>query len=563
MSEFKFNISLQILNHLGRNLYRNFITVLGEAISNSWDADASNVWIKIDRKVNTMVVYDDGVGMTEEDFQGKFLKIGYSKRNDGSTKTARERPFIGRKGIGKLALLSCAKNITILSRAEGQDIIGGVISNEELDQAIQDDLSTQEYSLGTPRDQIRKDCEEKIKEHGTLILFENLNGGIRNQIEYIRTLIALHFKFSLIDRNFSIYVDGKQVTEKDLSALAKNTEFIWKSEGFEDPFLGSCKSAKEKSLSFHRPDDTEGYRFSGFIASVEKPSHLKIRGLPQEKLGVDLFVNGRLREKDFIHNHGLSSAQHVANYLYGQIHIDALDDGIDVDRFTSSREGVIGNDPLVKVYLDRLTPIIKEIEKQWSELRRKYREDDDPEDNSISPGRRKSEQLINELAKSYDTIAEGKVKEWLDTILREASFSIESYGDCFIAENLLRTFFIDRGMQLPEDPNDGESPKQSLNPKQSLKKKAEGYRAAERGQLQKCKYSDSDIRIGTELIHYLDLTDIGMVALSTKKPKLMLLRLLRNAVAHTCQLTERAKKELKKEVANIKLQIINKLNEEL
>lgn len=550
MSEFKFNISLQILNHLGRNLYRNFITVLGEAISNSWDADASNVWIEIDQDTNTMVIYDDGVGMTEEDFQGKFLKIGYSKRNDGSTKTARKRPFIGRKGIGKLALLSCAKNITILSRAEGQGIIGGVISNEELDQAIQDDLSTQEYSLGTPKDKIWESSREKIKEHGTFILFENLNDGIRNRTEYIRKLIALHFKFSLIDSSFSIYVNGKQVTEKDLSELADNTEFIWRSEGFEDPFLDSCKSIKESPLSFHRTDDTEGYRFSGFIASVEKPSHLKIRGLPQEKLGVDLFVNGRLREKDFIHNHSLSSAQHVANYLYGQIHIDALDDGIEVDRFTSSREGVIGDDPLVTKYLELLRPIIKEIEKQWSKLRRDHREDDDPEDNSISPERRKSEQLINLLTKSYDTIADRKVKEWLDTIRREAYFNIESYGDCFIVENLLRTFFLDRGMQIPEDKDDSKN----------LKKKAERYRDSERGQLKGTKYPDADIRVSTELIHYLDLGDIGVVALDTSGKKLTLLRLLRNAVAHACQLTSTAKEELTREVSNIKGQIISKLN---
>jgi len=549
MSEFKFNISLQILNHLGRNLYRNFITVLGEAISNSWDADATNVWIEIKKDENTMVIYDDGVGMTEEDFQGKFLKIGYSKRNDGSTKTARKRPFIGRKGIGKLALLSCAKNITILSKADGQDIIGGVISNEQLDLAIKDDLTTQEYSLGTPRDQIRKDCAEKIKEHGTLILFEDLNDGIRNTIDHIRKLIALHFKFSLIDSSFSIHVNEELVSEKDLSELADKTEFIWRSEGFVDPFLDSCKS-KETPLSFHRPDDTEGYRFSGFIASVEKPSHLKIRGLPQEKLGVDLFVNGRLREKDFIHNHGLSSAQHVANYLYGQIHIDALDDGIEVDRFTSSREGVIGDDPLVTKYLELLRPIIKEIEKQWSELRRKYREDDDPEDDSITQQRRKSEQLINLLTKSYDTIADRKVKEWLDTIRREAYFNIESYGDCFIVENLLRTFFLDRGMQIPEDKDDSKN----------LKKKAERYRDSERGQLKGIKYTEPDIRVSTELIHYLDLGDIGVVALDTSGKNLTLLRLLRNAVAHACQLTDTAKKELTKEVSNIKGQIISKLN---
>ena len=108
MDNFNFNISLSVLNHLGRNLYRNFITVLGEAISNSWDADANNVWIYIDKESDSLVIKDDGLGMTSLDFQNKFLKIGYSKRKGGETTTLSGRPFIGRKGIGKLALLSCA-----------------------------------------------------------------------------------------------------------------------------------------------------------------------------------------------------------------------------------------------------------------------------------------------------------------------------------------------------------------------------------------------------------------------------------------------------------------------
>ena len=52
MKEYTFNVSLEILNHLGRNLYRSFITILGEAISNAWDADAKNVKITIDRENN-------------------------------------------------------------------------------------------------------------------------------------------------------------------------------------------------------------------------------------------------------------------------------------------------------------------------------------------------------------------------------------------------------------------------------------------------------------------------------------------------------------------------------
>lgn len=70
-NEFSFNISLSVLNHLGRNLYRNFATVLGEAISNSWDADAQNVFITIDKDNNYFSIQDDGIGMSAEDFQGK------------------------------------------------------------------------------------------------------------------------------------------------------------------------------------------------------------------------------------------------------------------------------------------------------------------------------------------------------------------------------------------------------------------------------------------------------------------------------------------------------------
>src|ERR1700674_1090803 len=85
--QFSFEISLSVLNHLGRNLYRSFVTVIGEAISNSWDADAKNVWVYIDRKSNSFVIKDDGAGMTSFDFQEKFLKIGYSKRNKGRLKS--------------------------------------------------------------------------------------------------------------------------------------------------------------------------------------------------------------------------------------------------------------------------------------------------------------------------------------------------------------------------------------------------------------------------------------------------------------------------------------------
>ena len=201
---FTFEISLSVLNHLGRHLYRSFATVLGEAISNSWDADAKNVWIYIDRKNNGFLIKDDGTGMKAGDFQGKFLKIGYSKRKDGATSPKYKRPFIGRKGIGKLALLSCANKITVISKVKGGNYVGGTIDNSRLDKAITDDLTPQEYSLGEYDIGIFGKHTQEHKS-GTIIYFANIKEGIRNRFEFLAKIIALYFRFSLLDKSFKVF----------------------------------------------------------------------------------------------------------------------------------------------------------------------------------------------------------------------------------------------------------------------------------------------------------------------------------------------------------------------
>lgn len=236
MKAYTFNISLSILNHLGRNLYRSFITVLGEAISNSWDADAKKVWIYIDRDNNTLVIKDDGLGMTENDFQNKFLKIGYSKRKDNATSTASGRPFIGRKGIGKLALLSCAKRITVLTKTANTDLVGGVIDNSGLDKAIKDDVSANEYSLIEPSKGLIEKYNKDFS-NGTIILFDEINDGIKNRIEYIRKLVALYFRFSLLDSSFSIILNDNEIKLEELKELMDNTQLLWRINNPNDPYL--------------------------------------------------------------------------------------------------------------------------------------------------------------------------------------------------------------------------------------------------------------------------------------------------------------------------------------
>src|SRR5207253_896166 len=275
---FTFEISLSVLNHLGRHLYRSFATVLGEAISNAWDADARNVWLYIDRTNDSFVIKDDGLGMSSDDFQNKFLKIGYSKRKGGVTRSKKGRPFIGRKGIGKLALLSSAERITVISKVRGANYVGGVIDNSGLDKAITNDLMPEEYPLDEPAMSLLQKYTVGHSQ-GTIVYFERMKSGIKNSFEYLKKLIALYFRFSLLDKSFHIFVDGEKITHKQLHELAQKTQFLWTIGQYSDPYVNDLKALFKKAKGDHEiknvaVERTQGVH--GFIASVKKPRDLKI-----------------------------------------------------------------------------------------------------------------------------------------------------------------------------------------------------------------------------------------------------------------------------------------------
>ncbi len=540
-----FNISLSVLNHLGRNLYRNVITVLGEAISNSWDADASNVWITIDKEHNCMKIVDDGDGMTFDDFQNKFLKIGYSKRRNGKYKTSNGRPFIGRKGIGKLALLSCAKKVHVASKTKETSLVGGVIDNSSLDKAITDDLNSQEYKLEKLTSKVLSSVD--IREKGTYVLFENVNEGITNTVEYIKKLVALYFRFSLLDGKFNIFVNNEKIDEKMLRDLAEDTQFLWKINDIEEPFI------KQISLDSQPRILKSTMNIKGYIASVNKPSKLKIRGT-QEKVTIDLFVNGRLREKDILRH--VPTSRIVENYVYGQIHFDDLDSGDTKDIFTSSREGIISDDSCYRQFLDEVERLFKKIMDDWDELRRQKGDDGDPDNMIITHKARKAQELFNttfkEMKESHKKKKSNNVDIWTKQLSQEAAYNIPSYTECFIAENLLREYIKYKKIKLSHEAAD------------------EAKRWKEKEMVNKGIANISyEIRKSMDDIYYLDMkylsNFIDKASDKNKDPALSrssdIYKPVRDAVGHTSIITPIAKQQLSLELENIKARVMKLMDD--
>lgn len=544
MKSFTFNISLSVLNHLGRNLYRNFITVLGEAISNSWDADAKEVWIYIDRTKNYLIIKDNGIGMDETDFQTKFLKIGYSKRKEGETKTSLGRPYIGRKGIGKLALLSCAKRIHIITKTKDTEFVGGIIDNSGLDQAINDDLTPQEYQLENVNLKIFEKLKKEVNQ-GTIIYFEDINDGIRNRTEYIRKLIALYFRFSLIDNSFKIYLNDDPITLNELKDLSLSTQFVWQINNLNDPYLKDKISATNEHVKQYKIIKS-GLSINGFIASVEKPSNLKIKQT-DEKVTIDLYVNGRLREKDLLKH--IPSSRIVESYLYGQIHFNNLDN--EVDRFTSSREGVISDDPLFQSFLKELKDdILKEIIEDWDKWRVQNNLDGDVDNARLTKKERKSKELFDTVVDDFvppkNSPQRNLVDEWVRSLSADAQFNLSTYADCFVSENILRKFIKHKNLAL------------STEAKNALIK----YKQRELDAKNRANIS-FDIRQDADDLLYFDMDDLSNFVDKPTDPNrepglsrdAKVYKPVRDAMAHTSILTTVAKNSLNTTYENIKARI--------
>lgn len=544
MDNFTFNISLSVLNHLGRNLYRNFITVLGEAISNSWDADAKNVWIYIDRENNHLIIKDNGDGMTSDDFQNKFLKIGYSKRKEGADKTSLKRPFIGRKGIGKLALLSCAKRIHILSKTAKTEFVGGVIDNSGLDNAIQDDLTPQQYPLETVNIELFGKHHDDL-DKGTIIYFEDINDGIKNRIEYIRKLITLFFRFSLIDDSFKISLNDDPITLNELNDLSQSTQFVWQINTINDPYLKDKISPTHEHIKKFEKLNLPFEGLNGFIASVTEPKNLKIINT-QEKVSLDLYVNGRLREKDLLKH--IPSARLVESYIYGQIHLNRLDG--EKDRFTSSREGVISDDPLFQSLLSEIKEIMKAITDDWDKWRVELRQDGDSENTTrMTKKERKSKELVNTISDEFvprkDSIYRSKVDEWLDSLSKDAEFNVTTYAECFISENLLRKYINHKPVPLSSE---------AISESKKWREKEERNKNAAN--------ISFDLRQSNEDLVYLDMDNLANLIEKVDPSKQAGLsrdakeyKPIRDAMAHTALLTLNAKQRLNSTYENIKARI--------
>jgi hypothetical protein len=106
----------QTIEHLGIQMYYTLPPVIAELVSNSYDADAKKVHVYLnDNSVKSIIIQDDGHGMTFDEINSNFLKIGRNRRIHTGQQVSEsgKRHVIGKKGIGKLSFFGIAHEIVV------------------------------------------------------------------------------------------------------------------------------------------------------------------------------------------------------------------------------------------------------------------------------------------------------------------------------------------------------------------------------------------------------------------------------------------------------------------
>jgi hypothetical protein len=360
---FSLTISLNVLEHLGINLYSNVPAVLAEIVANAWDADASEVKVDWDRANGRITIQDDGVGMSADDVNKRFLMVGYRRRDGQPGPTPKGRHPMGRKGIGKLSLFSVAGVVKVETAKRGQKS-AFLMRLDDIRQKIKG-----EGGVGTYEPEPLS-IDRMEFDHGTRIELSDLRRALTIRTpRALRKRVARRFSIIGAEYGFRILIDGMEVVPADREYY-DTLQYIW-TYGDQTHVLALCSNVEEHEERPQR-DTKTGIGISGWLGTV------KLSGALKDEDGdnlnhIAIFVRGKMAQEDILGD--FSERGIYASYLIGELRVDGLDryDGpgtdLDEDAATTSRQSIVQDDTRYGDLKQIVGDELKYIQSRWTILR--------------------------------------------------------------------------------------------------------------------------------------------------------------------------------------------------
>ena len=374
ISQIDLQIAYGAVKHFGRNLYTSNPPAIAELIANSWDAYCTKCDIfyndtEIDGYIKTsLLILDDGIGMTDEELSERYAISGTEKNTDDVRKPEgiELRPYMGRKGIGKFSAFSLGDSYIIYTKSDRDTQWKKMIFKYEL---LLEDRPT------VPIDVEYIDSLQELKEvfpnleennTGTAVYIPEMRRKIiSSSIEGLKNLISRRFSVSVIgSHNFSLKINS-DVVNLSQHFYDNNLEFVY--------YFGiELEEIRERfpripEENFYKEEDEffTTNSISGWLGTVEVPSQL----LADENIsisGVVVYIHGKLADEDILRD---KLKNRITNsYFLGEVNADFLQNE-DEDPVLSSREGLNKEIPNVKSLIEKLSKISNKLNANWNDLR--------------------------------------------------------------------------------------------------------------------------------------------------------------------------------------------------
>jgi hypothetical protein len=283
---------------IGERLYSESIELIRELVNNAYDADATEVDIKMTD--TSIEVKDNGIGMDREGLR-QYFNIGSPEKIVKNRSPVFHRDLIGQFGIGKFASLSACECFEVNTQ---KGDFAAKVTFDKTEWGKEEDQWNLPLQVRPP-DRERRD--------GTTVTLVRLKRGFEPE-EVVRKIVE---GTPLKAQNFVVRLNGMRITPRSLT-------------GHRIPFL-------------------EGTDFG--------PVYGEIIILPSstaspDQLGIEVKVKQATVKREFF---GLEHWGKIASRVQGEVHVDFLP-------VTTDRTGFILDSPEYQAFKKIMEKVIQEVE---------------------------------------------------------------------------------------------------------------------------------------------------------------------------------------------------------
>lgn len=384
-SELALSFAGNVIKHLGVQMYAGRpVPAIAELISNAWDADATEVRVKIPleqswrptKEKQVIEVADNGNGMDWETVRDAYLDVGRDRRAAELTdKSPGGRPLQGRKGIGKLAGFGIADILEVQTVSKSKD---PSIHEKSLIWFRLDLAKVRKIRKGgAPVNVIYAGPVSKAptggrKNNGTTVILRRLHE--RRSLGTKRFHHSMAERFLLLGPKFRVQINGKDLRAEDIKL-----QWRWPKTGWRTSQVPGCGSVQY---------------WIGFTRTPRKQNE-------GELSGILIYTRGKVSQEatNFDISGGVTG-QHGLRYMVGMVRAEWLDVGVHgTDFIATPRDSIAWESPQGEAFKKWGQKLVRKSLAEWAKRRTRLRE---KQIREVSP---KIAQRIERLAPSYKDVA--------------------------------------------------------------------------------------------------------------------------------------------------------------